>query len=253
MAVLTQPDWLLPVLAAPFVGSFLCLVIVRLPVGGNVVFGRSTCVTCGHTLGPTDMVPLLSWLVCRGRCRHCGARVSMFYPGVELAALAISIWAAMVVGGWLLWASSILGWSLLAVAVIDWRHKLLPDGLTLPLIVLGLGTAYWANPANITDHLTGALGGFAAFAAIAWAYRRLRGRQGLGLGDAKLLAAAGAWTSWTGLPSVVLIGALTALGLALVGTARGDALRATTELAFGPHLALGTWLVWLYGPIMFGG
>lgn len=248
-----QPDWLLPVLAAPFVGSFLCLVIVRLPAGGNVVYGRSACLACGHTLGLIDLVPLVSWLTSRGRCRHCGARVSVLYPGVELAALAVSIWAATVVDGWLLWASSILGWSLLALAVIDWRHKLLPDGLTLPLIVLGLGTAYWANPGNIVGHLTGALAGFAAFAAIAWAYRRLRGREGLGLGDAKLLAAAGAWTSWTGLPSVVLIGAVAALGLALAGTARGRAPRATTELPFGPHLALGTWLVWLYGPIMFGG
>jgi leader peptidase (prepilin peptidase)/N-methyltransferase len=253
MAAMLQPDWMLPVLAAPFVGSFLGLVIVRLPAGGNVVFGRSACLACDHTLGPTDLVPLLSWLARRGRCRHCGARVSALYPGVELAALGVSLWAATVVGGWLLWASCVLGWSLLALAVIDWRHKLLPDGLTLPLIVLGLGTAYLANPTNIVAHLAGAAAGYVAFAAIAWAYRRLRGREGLGLGDAKLLAAAGAWTSWTGLASVVLIGAVAALGLALLGRARGNELGATTELAFGPHLTLGTWLVWLYGPIMVGG
>jgi leader peptidase (prepilin peptidase)/N-methyltransferase len=253
MTGLGQPDWLFPVLAAPFVGSFLGLLIARLPLGGDVVFARSTCPSCHHKLGPADLVPVVSWLGSRGRCRHCGARISFLYPGVELAALVLAVWAATVVSGWLLWASCALAWCLLALAVIDWRHHLLPDVLTLPLIVVGLAVAYVASAAGIAAHLVGAAAGFVAFAAIAWAYRRLRGREGLGLGDAKLLAAAGAWISWVGLGSVVLIGAVTALGLAVLGAARGRGLRADTRLAFGPHLALGTWLVWLYGPLVIGG
>jgi leader peptidase (prepilin peptidase)/N-methyltransferase len=98
--------------------------------------------------------------------------------------------------------------------------------------------------------LVGAFAGFAAFALIGFTYRRLRGREGLGLGDAKLLAAAGAWLGWQALPGVVLIGALSALALALAGAAGGGKLIVTTQIAFGSHLALAFWLVWLFGPVV---
>ncbi len=111
MTILMQPDWLLPVLAAPFVGSFLGLLIARLPVGGAVVLGRSACLACRHPLGPADLVPILSWLLRRGRCRHCGVAISALYPLVELAALGLALWAAAMVSGWLLWASCALGWT----------------------------------------------------------------------------------------------------------------------------------------------
>ena len=248
------PGWLLPVLVAPFVGSFLGLVVTRLALGGRVVFGRSACPDCHHRLGPADLVPLFSWLAARGRCRHCGGAIGAIYPGIELAALVVAAWAATLVSGWLLWASCLLGWALLALSVIDWRHQALPDRLTLPLLAVGLAVAYGARPDGLADHLAGAAVGFAAFALIGWLYRRSRGREGLGLGDAKLLAAAGAWLSWTGLPGVVMVAAATALtGLALRRALAGLALRPDTRLAFGPYLALGTWLVWLYGPITIGG
>jgi len=198
----------LAVLAAPFVGSFLALLVVRVPEGEGVALGRSICRSCRHPLGVRDLVPVVSWLWARGRCRHCRAPVSAFYPGVELAALGIALWAAAVTPGWLFWASCGLGWTLLALALIDWRSLVLPDALTLPLLAAGLAVAWLIEPAKLAPHLLGAASGFALFAAIGWLYARLRGRDGLGPGDAKLLAAAGGWVSWSGLPSVALLAAL---------------------------------------------
>ena len=110
--------WLAPVAAAPFVGSFLGVIAERLPAGRPVLIARSACPACDHRLGARDLVPVLSWLFNRGRCRHCGAALGLFYPGIELAALVLALWAAAVVSGWLLWASCALGWVLLALAVI---------------------------------------------------------------------------------------------------------------------------------------
>jgi leader peptidase (prepilin peptidase) / N-methyltransferase len=234
--------------AGPFVGSFLGVVIERLPAGRPLAFGRSRCDACGATLGAKDLVPIASWLWQRGRCAHCRAELSAFYPIIELAALAVAASAALVVSGWLLLVSCMLGWTLLTLAAIDQRHFLLPDILTLPLIPAGLSVAFALDPALVVSHLVGALAGFAAFAAIAFVYRRLRRREGLGLGDAKLLAAAGAWLGWQALPGLVVIAAVCALAVALARAVAGDRLSATTKIAFGSYLALAFWLVWLLGP-----
>lgn len=241
------------ILAAPFVGSFLAVLIVRLPEGRPWALARSACPACDRRLGPRDLIPLLSWLLSRGRCRYCGARIGVFYPAVEMAALLIAVWAASQFSGWLLVASCVLGWCLLALAVIDQRHGILPDELTLPLVPLGLVVAWFLNPDFLWAHVLGAALGFAAFAAIAWAYRRLRGMDGLGLGDAKLLAAAGAWLSWSGLASVVLLGAVSALAVVLLRALFGASISAKERIAFGPYLCLAIWVVWLYGPLTFGG
>lgn len=242
---------LFAIIAAPFVGSFLGVLIERLPAGRPVALARSACDVCGRALGPLDLVPVVSWVGRRGRCGCGRARLSIFYPAIELAALAVAIWAALVVSGWLVWASVALGWSLLAMAVIDQRHEILPDVLTLPLIPAGLLVAWAIDPGKLLDHAIGAAAGFLVFVAIAWTYHRLRGREGLGMGDAKLLAAAGAWLGWQGLPSVVVIGALSALALALARAAAGAKLSAGMRISFGPYLALGVWLVWLHGPLSF--
>jgi leader peptidase (prepilin peptidase)/N-methyltransferase len=239
------------IIAAPFVGSFLGVLIERLPAGRPVVLARSTCDVCGRALGPLDLVPVASWVGRGGRCGCGRARLSIFYPAIELAALAVAIWAALVVSGWLVWASAALGWSLLAMAVIDQRHEILPDVLTLPLIPAGLLVAFAIDPGKLADHAIGAAAGFVAFVVIAWTYQRLRGREGLGMGDAKLLAAAGAWLGWQGLPSVVVIGAVSALALALARAAAGVKLSPVMRISFGPYLALGLWLVWLHGPLSF--
>jgi leader peptidase (prepilin peptidase)/N-methyltransferase len=222
---------------------------MRLPAGRAVARGRSTCDHCGHKLGPADLVPIASWLVARGRCRYCGALVTPLYLGLELGALGIAIWAATVSEGWVLWASCALGWCLLALAAIDFRDGLLPDALTLPLIPFGLLVAYLEDPASAWPHAIGALVGFLVFALVRWLYRRLRRRDGLGMGDVKLLAAAGAFVSWEGLPSVVLIAAVAGLAMALVSGALGRRIALDQRLPFGPGLCLGLWLVWLYGPL----
>jgi leader peptidase (prepilin peptidase) / N-methyltransferase len=236
-------------LLAPLVGSFIGVLVDRLPESRPVAVARSTCDVCGAPLTAWDLVPIFSWLARGGRCRCRRARLRAFYPLIELAALAVALWATFLLSGWLLLATAALGWTLLALAVIDWRHELLPDALTLPLIPAGLAVAYAIDPDRVLPHAIGAAAGFLAFAALALAYERLRGREGLGLGDAKLLAAAGAWLGWAALPSVVVVGAVSGLLLALLQAARGRRLEAGSRLPFGPHLALGFWLVWLYGPL----
>ena len=121
-----------------------------------------------------------------------------------MAALAVAAWSLAVLPGWLAWAGCVLGWTLLALAVIDAKHLLLPDTLTLPLVPAGLLVAWAVEPAKLADHAIGAAAGFVVVAAIGLAYRRLRGREGIGLGDAKLFAAAGAWVNTDG--SVVQAG-----------------------------------------------
>ena len=243
---------LLAWLSAPFVGSFLGLLVDRLPAGRPIVLGRSVCDRCGRPLGVRELVPIVSFLVQRGRARCCGARLRPFYPRIELAALGLALWASLVVDGWLLWVSCALGWTLLALAWIDSRHFWLPDALTLPLIPAGLAVTWVLKPDRVIAHTLAAALGFAALALIAWVYRRFRGREGLGLGDAKLLAGAGAWLGPAALPSVVLLGAIAGLAAALAARFGGAKLEAETAIAFGPWLALAFWVVWLHGPVVIG-
>lgn len=250
------PFWdiatLTALIAAPVVGSFLGTVVRRLPAGRPVAAGHSRCDSCDARLTVRDLVPVMSWLLLRGRCRHCGAAVSAFYPGIELAALAVPLWAlaAGVHDPVALWISCGLGWALLTLAAIDIGHLWLPDVITIPLIAAGLAASVWLAPGSGIDHAGGAAAGFAALFFVNRMYRNLRGRDGLGLGDTKLFAAAGAWLGWEALPAVLLIAAVAALLAALIGAARGRRLDPATPLPFGPFLALGLWLTWLHGPLI---
>jgi leader peptidase (prepilin peptidase) / N-methyltransferase len=239
------------VLAALAFGSFVGVVALRLP-SGVTLLGRSRCDRCGNALAARDMVPVASFLWLGGRCRHCGVAQGEFYPAVELAALGLALWAWSATDGWLLWASCGLAWTLLALALIDVEHQILPDVLTLPLMAAGLAVAWINQPGAILDNVAGAASGYALFSLVAWAYRRWRGRDGLGAGDAKLLAALGAWVGASGLPSVVLLGSLMALTAALA--VRSFRLKGALQdrVAFGPALAAAGWLVWLYGPVVLG-
>lgn len=241
-------NFFLALVAAPFIGSFVNVVALRYPDWHAALWGRSQCPACGVTLPALDLLPIIGFARRRGRCGACGAAISWRYPLMELGALAIVIWAASATSGLLLWASCILGWTLLALTLIDARHKLLPDVLTLPLAAAGLAFGLAIDPGESLDRVIGAGAGYGSFAAIGWAYWRWRGIEGLGLGDAKLFAAAGAWLTWTGLPMVLLIAAPAALvvtlGRRLLG--RGS-LALTQEIPFGPYLALGFWVAWLYG------
>lgn len=207
-------------------------------------WGRSQCPACGITLQPADLVPLWSWLRARGRCRHCGARLSLWYPLVELAAIAIGALSVLLLPLPEAWLAAVLGWWLLALALIDLRAWLLPDTLTLPLLAAGLAAAAMGLPpgTSLANAVGGAAAGYAALAGLGYVYRRLRGREGLGLGDAKLLGAAGAWLGLDSLPWVVLAAALLGLVLAL---AQRQPMRAETAVPFGPALALAFWAVFL--------
>lgn len=169
------------------------------------------------------------------------------------AGLAIAAWAALAdAEPARLAANCLLGWTMLALAWIDWRSMRLPDALTLPLLLAGLLATWLDRPGDLPAHLLGALAGFAAFALVGWLYHRLRGQEGLGLGDAKLLAAGGAWLGWEALPVTVLVATMLALALALVQRLAGRAVTRETALPFGPMLALAIWLVRLHGAPLAG-
>ena len=232
------------------VGSFISVAAMRYPVMRGVVLGRSACPQCGRRLPARDLVPVVSWIMRRGQCRYCRYPISVTYPALEISALAVPLWAATEVDGWLLWVSCALGWALLALSAIDFRRYVLIDALTGPIAAGGLGVAFVLSPDSLLHHAIGAGAGFLIFATLAAAYRRVRGREGLGLGDAKLAAAAGAWVSWWGLPSVVLIASSVGLAATLaLHWMSGRPLSAAARLPFGPWLALGLWVTWLYGPL----
>jgi len=175
--------------------------------------------------------------------------MSRLYPAMEIGAIIVVLWAGCLANGTALFVSAILGWLLLTLAVIDWRTHLLPDTLTLSLLIAGIVATATLNPAALYGHITGALLGFASFWLIGFAYRHIRRTDGLGLGDAKLLAGIGAWVSWEGLASVVLIACFTAFTYLAMRQIMWRDVRRDDRLPFGPFLSLAGWLVWLYGTI----
>ena len=236
-----MPPALWPLLAAPFVGSFLGVLVRRLPEGRPWAAGRSHCEACGHTLGPAELVPVASFAWQRGRCRHCAAPIARMHLWMELAAVAVPASAALAEpdAAWL-WADCGLGWALLALGWIDWTHLRLPDVLTLPLLLAGLAATALLDRGQAPDHALAAALGYFSLRALSYVYRRWRGRDGLGEGDAKLLAASGAWVGLAGLGPTLLLAAIAGLGAALL---RGGGLRAHTVVPLGTCLALATWAV----------
>lgn len=220
-------------------GSFLAALILRWPVGRSILHGRSACDACGRILQPWELVPLFSAAFQRGNCRGCHAAIDPLHWQVELACGAIGVAAAMLAPlpfalGWML-----AGWMLLALAVLDARHYWLPDALTLGLALLGLTIGPWLTGVAQMDSIIGAAAGYGVLMAVALVYRALRGREGLGLGDAKLLGAMGAWMGWQALPMLVFLASALALlwvaGQALIRRTRPDA---TTMLPLGTFLCI---------------
>lgn len=238
--------WLAAGLAlGAILGSFLATLVIRWPQGRSVLAGRSRCDACGRALRPWDLVPILSYAVLHGRCRGCGAAIDRRHLLVEIAAAGIAL-SAFLAHGWPLGLiSAFLGLGLLATILLDAEHHWLPDLLVLPLGAAGLAAALASFGPAIELRLLGAAIGFLGLAAIGYAYRRLRGREGLGGGDPKLLGALGAWIGAAMLPYVLLGAGLVGLAALTMMRLRGQKIEATTRLPLGSFLALATWPIWL--------
>ena len=251
------------------VGSFLNVVIHRLPrmlergwhaqcaelrgevppaqPAYNLVVPRSACPACGHRIGALENVPVLSWLVLRGKCSACGTRISARYPIVELIAGALAALAIAHFGPtWQGVAACGLLWTLLALTFIDLDTQLLPDDLTLPLLWAGLFVNLFGLFVPLPEALVGAIAGYVSLWSVYWAFKLIRGKEGMGYGDFKLLAALGAWMGWKALPAIVLLSSAVGavIGIALVLIKRRDHQQ---PLPFGPYLAAAGMIVMLSG------
>ncbi len=234
----------LTILGAIF-GSFTGALVVRWPAGRSVMDGRSGCDACGRTLGPAELVPLVSYLVQRGRCRGCGVAIDRRHWWIELLAAAIGGAAGLVAPGWEGVGGSVFGWLLLALAALDLTAFWLPDRLTGLLAAAGLiaGAAGFAPP--LTDRLIGGGFGFGMLALVAWGYERTRGRAGMGGGDPKLLGAIGLWLGWRMIPGVLVIASLIGLGVAAFAHWTGRRISRDTALPFGTLLAVAAYPAWI--------
>lgn len=227
------------------IGSFLATIVIRWPKGQNALAGRSRCDACGAVLGPLDLIPILSWLSRRGRCRHCGTAIDPRHVAVELAAAMIGVVAAIAHPLPLALVTAGLGWWLLLLAALDVEAEWLPDLLTLPLILLGLAAAWAGFGPPLAERLWGAGIGYASLAAIRLIYRVSRGRDGMGGGDPKLFAAAGAWVGAWNLPVILLVAGLLGIAAALTMLLRKQRVGATTRMPLGTLIALALWPAWL--------
>lgn len=231
-------------------GSFIGLVSLRLPQERGVIFGRSRCGGCDRPLPPHRMVPVLSYIFAKGRCRDCRSTIPVRYPLIELACAGVGVWAGLSQPDLPSAAfTALLGWQLILIAVVDVENFWLPDALTLPLLATGLIAAAILPTGSLLHSAIGVVAGFLGLWLLAFAYRGLRKRDGLGGGDPIFLAAGGAWVAWIGLPSVLLWASVAALSLVAGRLVLGRKVSGQDRLPFGPFLALGIWLTWLFGPL----
>ncbi len=251
------------------VGSFLNVVILRVPrmleqswrreareilelapvaeEAFSLVRPASRCPSCSAPIRPWQNVPVLSWLLLRGRCAACRAPISVQYPLVEAASGLLAGLCAWHFGwGPQLAGALIITWVLLAAAVIDLHTQLLPDDLTLPLLWLGLAASLIPVFVGPETAIIGAMAGYLSLWAVFHLFRLVTGKEGMGYGDFKLLAALGAWLGWQALPMVILLSSLVGatVGIGLVVFRRHDR---QVPIPFGPYLAAAGWLAMVYG------
>lgn len=227
------------------VGSFVAVVLIRWPRGGSALRGRSRCDGCGAQLGFAELVPILSFVGSRGRCRRCGAAIDSRHLLIELSCAVLGLVALVAIPGVGGVVAALLGWWLLLLAALDAQHHWLPDKLSLPLIPTGLAVAALGIGPALDQRLIGAMLGFSALWAIGWSYRLLRGREGLGGGDPKLLAGLGAWLGWQQLPLVLVGAGLVGVTSLLLARSRGRRISAADRLPLGALLAVAAWPLWL--------
>jgi leader peptidase (prepilin peptidase)/N-methyltransferase len=267
-----------------FIGSFLNVVILRLPVvldrrwrrqcdeliatatpasrapskaasdgeRFDLMVPRSRCPHCGHPIGVLENIPLVSYLWLRGKCSACGKRISLRYPLVETLTALLSAVVAWRFGPTVAGLGALaLTWSLLALTFIDYDHQLLPDDLTLPLLWLGLLFNVTGAFVPLTSAVIGAAAGYLSLWLLYHGFRLLTGKEGMGYGDFKLLAALGAWVGWQQLPLIVLgaslVGAI--VGLAFILIAGRDRHQ---PIPFGPFLCVAGWVALLWGEAVSG-
>jgi len=221
---------------------------------------RSACPNCKAPITALQNIPVVSWLVLRGRCASCKAKISPRYPLVELATGVLSAWVAWHFGFGAPAACALLvTWTLIALTGIDIDHQLLPDNITLPLMWAGLLAAVAigpvagaALPVSPQDALIGAAAGYISLWLVFHAFKLVTGKEGMGYGDFKLFAALGAWLGWKVLPMVIVLSAATGavLGILMI-VLRGRDRRA--PMPFGPYLAAAGWLAMMYGDSLLNG
>ncbi len=256
-------------------GSFLNVVILRLPrrmewlwkrdsreILGEpelydppppgIVVERSHCPHCKTQLSWYENIPVLSWLALRGRCRHCGAGISPQYPLVELLTMVLVLACVWRFGfGWQAFGAIVLTCFLIALAGIDLRTQLLPDQLTLPLLWLGLIASVDSLYLPTKPALLGVIAGYVSLWSVWWLFKQLTGKEGMGHGDFKLLAALGAWVGLQGILPTVLLSSLVGAILGSIWLAAKGRDRAT-PIPFGPYLAIAGWLVFFWGEAIIG-
>lgn len=258
------------------VGSFLNVVILRLPKRlewewkrdardileqpdlydpppPGIAIERSHCPHCKHQLAWFENIPLLSWVALRGRCRYCKAPISFQYPFVELLTMLLVSACVWRFGfGWQGFGASVLSCFLIALAGIDMRTQWLPDQLTLPLLWLGLIASVDNLFVSAKWAIAGAVLGYVSLWSVWWVFKQLTGKEGMGHGDFKLLAALGAWTGHLMLLPIALVSSL--MG-AIIGSiwlfAKGR--DRATPIPFGPYLAIAGWIVFLFGESIVAG
>ena len=272
--MLLSLGWALPVLLAILllaVGSFLNVVIHRLPImlerdwrtharellgvpaesSGpegpfNLAVPRSRCPECKRAIGLRYNIPIVSWLVLRARCPYCSSGIPVRYPLVEAATVLTGLCVLHAFGyEWLTVALLFYTSSLIALGCIDMETQLLPDEITIPLLWGGVLTALAFGHISLADSILGAVVGYMALWIVYWAFKLLTGREGMGHGDFKLLAALGAWLGWQALPAVVLIASLTGLLYAAVALVRRT-IKRDQPIPFGPFLATSGWVTLLF-------
>lgn len=252
-----------------FVGSFLNVVIHRLPrmmerewhaqaaelrgeaIGAgerfNLATPRSRCPHCGHLIGAIENIPVVSYLVLRGRCRHCSAPIGKRYPIIEALAAALSGYVAWHFGFGLAAAGALLFlWAMIALAFIDLDTQLLPDQLTLPLLWLGLAFNLVDTYTTLPAAVVGAMIGYLSLWSVYWLFKLATGKEGMGYGDFKLLGAIGAWLGWQALPLTILLSSLVGaiIGVCLIVFARHGR---SVPIPFGPYLAIAGIVALLWG------
>ncbi len=256
------------------VGSFLNVVIYRLPImmeaewtqqcselleiknpsktdGSeskfNLAYPNSHCPKCKHAISVLENIPVFSWLLQGGQCRHCQAPISSRYPVIETVTAIITALVVQQSGfNWLTIAMLFLAWSLIALTMIDFDHQLLPDDITLPLLWLGLTVNSFGLITTLQDAVCGAIAGYGILWSVFWLFKLATGKEGMGYGDFKLLAALGAWMGWQALPIIILLSSLVGavVGLSLIVIKGRDK---NIPIPFGPYLATAGFLALLWG------